>query len=357
MPDGRSKKPLADRPLIRPVLRHDPKALVDLAFEPVAAAIEEQRIPGGVVGVVTAAGERAVKAGGSAQLVPTPEPMRPDTVFDLASLTKVLLTVPTMLRLVEAGRLDLDDPLWKHLPELGAERPDDPVANLTIRRLLIHQSGLPPTAPLHRWSDDPIALRDMVLSREWTLGEPAYSDINYILAGLVLEAAMDTAFDALPTPPGLTFAPSPAACAATEDCAWRGRILRGEVHDEAAAALGGAGHAGLFGSVDAVLDFALAVMDDTLLSPAAIDAMRRPQTPTRALGWEIAHPGWSGGSLCSDSAIGHLGFTGVGLWIDAERRLAWALLTNRVHPSRHVETGIMDLRRAVSNRVQSGWAG
>lgn len=357
MPDGRSKKLLADRPPIRPVLNRDVDRLVDLAFEPLAAAIEEERIPGGVLGVVTAAGERAVKAGGSAQLVPTAAPMKPDTVFDLASLTKVMITVPTVLRLVEAGRLDLDDPLWKHLPDIGQERPDDPVAALTIRQLLIHRSGLPATAPLHRWSDDPVALREMILTREWPLGEPVYSDINYILVGLLIEAVMETAFDALPTPPGTGFAPDPAACAATEDCAWRGRVLRGEVHDEAAAALGGAGHAGLFGTADAVLDFALAVMDDTALSPAAIDAMRRPQTPTRALGWEIAHPGWSGGSLCSDSAIGHLGFTGVGLWIDAERRIAWTLLTNRVHPSRHVETGIMDLRRAVSNRVASGWAG
>ena len=124
-------------------------------------------------------------------------------------------------------------------------------------------------------------------------------------------------------------------------------------------ALGGAaGHAGLFGAIDGVLDFARDLMSGAVLSRSALEEMRRPQTATRAIGWQVRHtksdmdePSWVGGSLCSPATIGHTGFTGTGLWIDFGRDLAWSLLTNRVHPSRHTETGIMALRRTVGNIV------
>ncbi|MCA8931532.1 MAG: serine hydrolase, partial [Rhodospirillaceae bacterium] len=160
--------------------------------------------------------------------------------------------------------------------------------------------------------------------------------------------------------PGLAAAPPAGAeIAATEDCQWRGRVLVGEVHDENAAGLGGfAGHAGLFGTMDGVLDAAAAILSGTWLGPAAMEVMSARHTPTRAFGWQIRHavpagaePPWTGGSLCSARTIGHTGFTGTGLWIDLERGYAWALLTNRVHPTRHAETGIQDLRRAVGNRL------
>src|SRR5690606_14678665 len=145
----------------------------------------------------------------------------------------------------------------------------------------------------------------------------------------------------------LSFRPDPQRCAATENCTWRGRVMRGEVHDENAFALGGAaGHAGLFGTVDGVLDFAQSPLAGSLLAPSSIEASRRPQARTRSLGWECRHPGWHGGDLCSADTIGHTGFTGTGLWIDFERDLAWAFLTNRVHPSRHRESGIPALRQA-----------
>lgn len=335
----------------------DLEALADSGFVPVGTALSERRIPGAVLGLITPKGDRAVRFGGAAQLVPEQRPISRETVFDLASLTKVMVTVPALLRLVESGRIDLDDPLWKHLPDLASDRPDDPVAGLTLRQLAVHQSGLPATAPIWQWEGDAEFLRNKILAREWPLADKVYSDINYILLGLVLESVTGRRLSETPVGDGLTFTPEPAVTAATEECAWRRRILRGEIHDESAAALEGAGHAGLFGTIDGVLGFAKSVMDDTLMSPAAIDAMRRPQTASRALGWEIPYPGWTGGSLTSESAIGHLGFTGVGLWIDAERHLAWALLTNRVHPSRHIETGIMDLRRSVSNRIATGWRG
>ena len=143
------------------------------------------------------------------------------------------------------------------------------------------------------------------------------------------------------------------------DVEFRRQQVWGDVHDPGAAMLGGvAGHAGLFGTMDGVLDAAAAILAGTWLGPAAMACMSARHTPTRAFGWQIRHavpagaePPWTGGSLCSARTIGHTGFTGTGLWIDLERGYAWALLTNRVHPTRHAETGIQDLRRAVGNRL------
>jgi CubicO group peptidase (beta-lactamase class C family) len=150
---------------------------------------------------------------------------------------------------------------------------------------------------------------------------------------------------------GLAFAPKGPAVA-TERCTWRGRVLRGEVHDENAFALGGAaGHAGLFGTVDGVLDFALGLLDGSGASPAALSAMRDRQNGDRTCGWERRFAGWQGGDACSDETIGHTGFTGTGLWIDFERGLGWTLLTNRVHPTRHGAMDIFTLRPKTGQAV------
>jgi CubicO group peptidase (beta-lactamase class C family) len=125
--------------------------------------------------------------------------------------------------------------------------------------------------------------------------------------------------------------------------------VRGEVHDENAFALGGAaGHAGLFGTIDGVLDVALGFLQGV---EPGLTGIRMRQSATRTLGWEARHEGWSGGDTCSDETIGHTGFTGTGLWIDFRRGIAWALLTNRVHPTRHRETGIGELRRLVGGLI------
>jgi CubicO group peptidase (beta-lactamase class C family) len=130
-------------------------------------------------------------------------------------------------------------------------------------------------------------------------------------------------------------------------------VMRGEVHDENAYALGGAaGHAGLFGTARAVLSFAGDLLDGRVLGEVGMAALRHRETSRRGLGWEIAHSGWSGGDRCTAATIGHTGFTGTGLWIDWDRGLAWTLLTNRVHPTRHAETGIVPLRRLVGDLVQ-----
>ena len=134
--------------------------------------------------------------------------------------------------------------------------------------------------------------------------------------------------------------------------------MQGEVHDENAFAMGGAaGHAGLFGTAEALLDFARAMIDGTLLSPASLAALRTEhgtiQGVRRGLGWQLATPGWPGGDRAPAGTIGHTGFTGTGLWIDPEGRRAWTLLTNRVHPSRHTESGIAALRREVGDALHA----
>lgn len=335
------------------------EAMVGSGFAPLGEAVAANRLPGAVLGVVARTGDRAVHWAGQAALLPQPEPLDRGTWFDLASLTKVLVTVPAVLGLVEAGRLDLSDPLARPLPDLRQVSGDPALRGLTVLQLLTHTGGLPAWVPLYSWGADPATLKALVLQRDWPLGPPVYSDIGFILLGILIERLTGTALDQVPLGAGLSARPVPESCAPTESCPWRGRILRGETHDENAFALGGlAGHAGLFGTIDGVLDAAAGLLAEETLSPAAIAAMRRPRSPTRALGWQVPHdvteagqPTWTGGSLCSPDTIGHTGFTGTGLWIDFARGYAWALLTNRIHPSRHAETGIQDLKRAVGNRL------
>ena len=334
---------------------------VERAFQPVSEAIERRAIPGAVLGIVTTDGAVAIRHGGVAAHLPTRRPMTEDTWFDLASLTKVLLTTLETLRLVEAGRVDLDDPVSRHLPDFSQVTQRTDLRGLTLRALLTHTAGLPAWEPLYTWSDDPARLRARVLQEPWPLGAPCYSDIGFVLLGLVLERVhgAPVAEAEATRSDGLATAPPPDRTAATEACPWRNRILCAEVHDENAAALGGlAGHAGLFGTITGVLEGAHGILSRRLLSPAAIAAMVEPQSATRTLGWQRRHavpegaePPWTGGHLCSPSTIGHTGFTGTGLWIDMERGHGWALLTNRVHPTRHADTGIQDLRRTVGNIV------
>jgi CubicO group peptidase (beta-lactamase class C family) len=322
------------------------------SWTPIAEALGERRIPGAVLGVVDAAGSRSVRCDGFAQIEPSRVAMTRETIFDLASLTKVLFTTTTILKLAEAGKLSLDQPLADLIPDLRQYDPKAPERALTIRQCLTHQTFLPNVEPLYTYAHDPQTLRAFVLQRVWKHGPPVYSDINFILLGIIIERVTGRPLGQQPLRAGFTFTPDPSRCAATERCTWRGRVMRGEVHDENAYALGGpSGHAGLFGGVDAVLDFARAMLDGSLMKPESITLLHRREAPQRTLGWEMKYDTWSGGPTCSDDTIGHTGFTGVGLWIDFPRGLAWTLLTNRVHPSRHVDTGIIPLRRMVGERV------
>ena len=305
-------------------------------------------IPGAALGVVNAAGDRAVVVAGDAALEPARERLTRAHWFDLASLTKVIATTPMILALADEGRIDLDDFLVTAIPDLrqydevfAAER------RLTFRDCLAHRTHLPAVFPLYTHGADPERLKAFVLQREWPRGPAVYSDINFILLGIAVERLTGRPLRDWPLAgDGLSWGPPPGPAVATEHCRWRGRVMRGEVHDENAFALGGAaGHAGLFGTVDGVLDFARALLAD------GGGAIREPHGDERTLGWERRHRGWQGGDACSPATIGHTGFTGTGLWLDFERGLGWTLLTNRVHPTRHVDTGIFELRPAVGDAV------
>jgi CubicO group peptidase (beta-lactamase class C family) len=326
--------------------------VAERAFAPVAEAVAAGRIPGAVLGIVTPEGERSVRHAGVAQIEPTRLPLSVDTWFDLASLTKVIFTTTAILRLVDEGRIGLDDPLTKAIPDLRQYEASAPERRLTFRACLSHQTHLPAVEPLYTYGQDPQTLRAFVLQRVWNPGPPVYSDINFILLGIAIERLTGRPLAEQPLARELTFRPDPEHCAATERDSWRGRVVRGEVHDENAYALGGAsGHAGLFGTVHGVLGFAQSVLAGSAFSPRSLDAIRTRQSETRTLGWEARYDNWSGGMACSPDTIGHTGFTGTGLWIDFGNEVAWTLLTNRVHPSRHVDTGIVDLRRRTGDAV------
>lgn len=333
------------------------EAAVREAFAPAEEAVKAGRIPGATLGAITPSGKIAVRVAGLAQKIPKKRKLTRATWFDLASVTKVVATTTEIMRLVEDGVVGLDDLLSKHIPDLHQYVATHPIRKLTLRQCLSHQTGLPAVEPIYTWGNDPETLKAHILQRDWPFGANVYSDINFMLLGILIERCRGRSFAKLPRGPGLAFLPKKKSFAATEACAWRRRVIVGQVHDENAYSLGGfAGHAGLFGTVDGVLRFARDLLTGKALKPESMTAIRTPETSTRTLGWEYRYDGWAGGDQCSPATIGHTGFTGTGLWIDFDRGYAWTLLTNRVHPTRHVETGIQDLRRAVGNRLASAQA-
>lgn len=321
------------------------------AFGPIALAISEGRIPGAVLGIVDQSGARTVLADGHAQITPEVRPMTSDTWFDLASLTKVIFTAPRIFSLVDQGKLDLDSPICSVLKDFRQYHSDCWERQVTFRQCLGHQTPFPAVEPLYTYGRDPDLLRAFVLQREWKKGPSVYSDINYILLGLALERIAGLPIREMDSGSGFSFSAISENCAATEDCTWRHRVMCGEVHDDNCFALQGAGHAGLFGTATSVLDFALGLLQGTGASQNSIKLMREPLSAQRTHGWLRAYPGWSGGDLCSEQTIGHTGFTGTGLWINFETNQAWTLLTNRVHPTRHTESGIESLRRKVGDVI------
>jgi CubicO group peptidase (beta-lactamase class C family) len=329
-------------------------AILDRAFAPLQTAVAARRIPGGVLGIVDADGNRAIRSIGSAQLIPMQRPMTDDTWFDLASLTKVIFTTPRILALAEAGTIDLDAPLISVIPDFRQYNPDGAwEREITFRQCLGHQTPFPGVVPIYTYGNDPNTLRAWVLQHEWSKGPSVYSDINFILLGIALERLSGKLIRQQDTSPGFAWSAEPANAAATEYDAWRGRVVVGEVHDENCYALQGSGHAGLFGTAASVLDYGRSLLTTDGVSAGVVELMRTALSDRRTHGWERPYDGWSGGDSCSTATIGHTGFTGVGLWVDFARGQAWTLLTNRVHPSRHFDSGIFALRRAVGDLVNA----
>lgn len=306
-----------------------------------------------------------------------PRPVTDSTIYDLASLTKVVgLTTAAML-LVADGRLDLDRPVQDYVPAFQGPGK----AGVTVRHLLTHTSGLPAWVPLHLSTPDRAAAVARVAT-EPLASDPGtryvYSDLGAIVMAQVIEAVAGEPLDRLLA--RRVFAPlrmrhtrflPPVQwrplIAPTEDDPWRGRVLRGEVHDENAAWLGGvSGHAGLFSNAPDLAQFAFWLLDAWhgrldrdapvhLPAPVVRHFTARqpgPEGSTRALGWDTPSgtPESSGGTKLASTSFGHTGFTGTSIWIDPERELVIILLTNRVHPTRE-NRKILHVRPVVADWV------
>ncbi|MFI5177012.1 MAG: serine hydrolase domain-containing protein [Vicinamibacterales bacterium] len=335
----------ADEPLLADAVRFAP------AREVMAAGLAARAYPAAVVEVGRRHAPWWREAAGRLTFAKDAPACGVDTVFDLASLTKVLATTSIVMRQVREQRLALDTRVADRLSSWrGGDR--EPV---TIRQLLDHSSGLPAHARLweHARGRDAFERAIAALPLDRTPGaQSVYSDLGFILLGFLLEdgggAPLDRQWTDLDPrrATGVRFLP-PAAwrerTAPTEIDAWRGRVLQGEVHDENAAALGGvAGHAGLFGTAAGVGAFARLVLETFHAATALgtpeeiVRVTTRSDVPgsSRALGWDTMLPTSSCGTRMSPRAFGHTGFTGASLWIDPEKDVYVVWLTNRVHPTR-----------------------
>jgi serine-type D-Ala-D-Ala carboxypeptidase len=335
----------------------------------VRRALDDRVFPAAVVEVGESQRPLWREAFGALTFDPAATPTADDTVFDLASLTKVLATTSLVMREVERGRLGLDDRVAMHLPEWQLEDR----ADVTLRDLLSHSSGLPAHAPLFESHRGAAAFAQAIAAMPLSYSprtKSIYSDLDFILLGAILErpSPLPEQFDALRLQLGsihdLQFHPPDLwkrRTAPTRHSTMRERLLVGEVDDENAWAIGGAaGHAGLFGTASAVGDCArhlLQVLDgrtgafrkDTVQQFIA----KRDDVPgsSRALGWDTMLPTSSCGTRMSARAFGHTGFTGTSLWIDPERDVYVVILTNRVYPGAGDADSIRTVRRAVHDAV------
>jgi CubicO group peptidase (beta-lactamase class C family) len=357
--------------------------------EAVAAAIKAGETPGAVVLVARHGRIAYWKAFGNRALSPHPEPMTTDTIFDMSSLTKVMATTPSIMRLVENGVLRLSDKVKRYLPEFDSNGKDD----ITLHQLLTHYSGLRPDFDLSKeWFGYQEALRE--LWKEKTISEPgkefAYSDLNFIALGEIIRVVSRK------TPAEFSREEVFAPLGMTETCFhppedWIPRIaptetrkntlkylkgqsanpgmdqmLRGEVHDPTAWRMGGvAGHAGLFSSARDVAIYAQMLLENgaypggRLLATASVRAMTSPQSPegssqVRGFGWDLKSSYSSPRGDLLEGGYGHTGFSGTSLWVFPSVDAFIVVLTNRVHPDGGKD--INHLRGAVANIVASAIA-
>ncbi len=334
------------------------------------AGVRDSVFPGAIAVVGTRDGVLLERAAGHLDWAPSAAPDE-STLWDLASLTKVVALTTAMMQLWERGLLDLDAPVARYLPEFVGPLKD----RVTVRHLLTHSSGLPAWRPLFREAPTPDSALALVFGTPLDTVPGArmvYSDLGAILLGQIVVRVSGEPFDHYvatrifgPLKMGDTrFRPPREAwerVAPTEvDTTWRKRQLRGEVHDENAFALGGvSSHAGLFSSARDLARFARMLLQGgtldgaKIVEPATIARFTRVQEPAlsnRALGWETPNGRNSAGHSLSPQAFGHTGFTGTSLWIDPSSDLFILLLTNRVNPTRE-RTGIAGVRVALADAV------
>jgi uncharacterized protein YbbC (DUF1343 family)/CubicO group peptidase (beta-lactamase class C family) len=333
-------------------------------------SIHDATIPGAVLLVGHNGHVIYRKAYGNRALEPRREAMTLDTVFDLASLTKVIATTPAVMQLVEQGKIRLNDSVAKYLPEFAQNGKED----VTIRQLLTHYSGLDPDLDLKTTWEGKETAYSMAFADQ--PADPpgsrfSYSDINFIVLGALVERVSGDTLDQycarhifIPLKMTHTRFVPPAA--------WRAKIaptqydehehmLRGIVHDPTARRMGGvAGHAGLFSTADDLAKFAQALLNGGggILSPLSVEKMTRPEQPPsspvlRGFGWDIDSPFSSNrGDLLPVGSYGHTGFTGTSMWIDPTTQTYIILLTNAVHP--RGKGNAIALRSKVATAVAAG---
>jgi uncharacterized protein YbbC (DUF1343 family)/CubicO group peptidase (beta-lactamase class C family) len=333
-------------------------------------AIRQDEIPGAVLLVGHKGAIVFRKAYGCRALAPRREPMTVDTIFDAASLTKVVATTPAIMKLFEQGKLRLNDPVTRYLPEFQGGKSD-----ITVRSLLTHFSGLRADVDLRpAWSGYETGIKLALCDRPVAgVGDRfIYSDINFILLGEIVQRLSgqpipDFTRRNIFAPLGMrstTFQPAAALrprIAPTEMV--NGSVLRGVVHDETTRFMGGvAGHAGVFTTAADLARYAEAMLairpGPRLCTRATIEKFTTPQSPPdqpilRGLGWDLDSPlSGSRGELFPIGSYGHTGFTGTSLWIDPVTDTYVVLLTNSVHPRRR--PAITSLRARTATAVAAG---
>jgi CubicO group peptidase (beta-lactamase class C family) len=322
-------------------------------------------------GVLLVAGEGTIVfhgTAGNASMIQKGLPIRKDTIFDLASLTKPLATTLAVMKLVSDGTVHLDQSLAALLNLKLSKRKK----NVTLRQLLSHSAGFPDWKPFYLELNQYEPVERKVILRNWILKEPLaftpgsdclYSDLGFMILEWAIEATTHLKMHQFlersvygPLALKRTFLcgtksfnrNEKAQYAATENCPWRKRVIQGEVHDENAFSVGGySGHAGLFGTAHEVyrllelLRAHHAGEREDYFKPQVVRSFFERQEiadgTTWALGWDTPSPDSSSGKYFSTNSVGHLGFTGTSVWMDLDKEVIVILLTNRVHPARENE--------------------
>jgi CubicO group peptidase (beta-lactamase class C family) len=332
-------------------LQVGPRQAVDRAM---TDGVRDGVFPGAVVVIGTADSVLLARGYGHFTWSPDSPTPRPDsTLYDLASLTKVVAVTPAAMILALENRLDLDRAVGAYLPKFS---PGDAQDRVTVRHLLEHRSGLRAFLPLHERARTAEEARQLVLSEPLRFepgGRVVYSDLNAMLLGWVVERIVGTSLDRFVTervfsPIGMTqtlFRPPRSLRARIAPVGlWRGHAIAGEVHDQNAARLGGvSGHAGLYSTGVDLARYAQVLLRGgvtadgvRLFRPGIVQHFTRRGAGNRALGWEVRDTTsvGSAGSLLSSAAFGHGGYTGTSVWIDPVHGLFVVILTNRVFAPR-----------------------
>lgn len=338
----------------RPDAVESDDGMLDSACSILEEAIVRHAFPGASIAITHRGNSLALKAFGRFTYEPASPAITPNTLFDLASMTKIVATTPMAMLLYEHGLLDLDAHLDAIVPEFSQSESDARRHDVTLHMLLTHSSGLPAYEKLFLKA----RARNDLLHAAFTMplaADPGsradYSDIGFIILGIALERLADESLDRfcqreIFAPLGMvhtTFTPPKEIRSqippTADDRSFRQGVIQGEVQDENASVLGGvAGHAGVFSTAEDIARFAHAMLNpaNSIFRPETIALFTRresaPAGTSRALGWDTPSAPSQSGKYFGATSFGHLGYTGTSLWIDPERQLSVTLLSNRTWP-------------------------